>query len=69
MEDKAKYFPQTVAALQSLQETAALLADAARSSTRKSRKTADKLQDLRRQIAEKAARIDAVITKLSGADK
>lgn len=69
MEDKAKYFPQTVAALQSLQETAALLTDAARSSTRKSRKTADKLQDLRRQIAEKAARIDAVITKLSGADK
>lgn len=69
MEDKAKYFPQTVAALQSLQETAALLADAARSSTRESRKTADKLQDLRRQIAEKAARLDAVITKLSGAEK
>ncbi len=69
MEDKAKYFPQTVAALQSLQETAALLVDTAQSSTRKSRKTADKLQDLRRQIAEKAARLDAVITKLSGADK
>lgn len=69
MEDKAKYFPQTVAALQSLQETAALLADATQSSTRKSRQTADKLQDLRRQIAEKAARLDAVITKLSGAEK
>lgn len=69
MEDKAKYFPQTVAALQSLQKTAALLADTTQSSTRKSRQTADKLQDLRRQIAEKAARLDAVITKLSGAEK
>lgn len=69
MEDKAKYFPQTVAALQSLQKTAALLADTAQSSTQKSRQTADKLQDLRRQIAEKAARLDAVITKLSGAEK
>lgn len=69
MEDKAKYFPQTVAALQSLQKTAALLADTVQSSTRKSRQTADKLQDLRRQIAEKAARLDAVITKLSGAEK
>lgn len=69
MEPKAKYFPQTAAALQSLQETAALLEQSAARSVAQNKELTDKLDSLRRQIADKAARIDAVIASLGKAVK
>ena len=69
METKAKYFPQTAAALQSLQETAAELKQAAEHSAAQNKNQADKLSVLRHQIAVKAVRIDAVIASLGKAVK
>lgn len=69
MEPKAKYFPQTAAALQLLQETATLLEQSAARSAAQSKELADKLDCLRRQIADKTARIDAVIATLDKAVK
>lgn len=69
MEPKAKYFPQTAAALQSLQETAALLEQSAARSVAQNKELTDKLDSLRRQIADKTARIDAVIATLDKAVK
>lgn len=69
MEDKAKYFPQTLAALQSLQETAAVLEKAARDSVSENRKLKDKISNLRTRIDNEVSRIDAVINNLSGAAK
>ncbi len=69
MEDKAKYFPQTLAALQSLQETAAVLEEAARDSVSENRKLKDKISNLRIRIDNEVSRIDAVINNLSGAAK
>ena len=69
METKAKYFPQTAAALQSLQETAAELKQAAEHSAAQNKNQADKLSVLLHQIADKAVRIDAVIASLGKAVK
>ena len=69
MEDKAKYFPQTLAALQSLQETAAVLEEAAWDSVSENRKLKDKISNLRTRIDNEVSRIDAVINNLSGAAK
>ena len=71
MEPKAKYFPQTAAALQSLQETAAELKQAAEHSAAQNKNQAEnpELSVLRHQIADKAARIDAVIASLGKAVK
>lgn len=69
MEDKAKYFPQTLAALQSLQETTAVLEEAARDSVSENRKLKDKISNLRTRINNEVSRIDAVINNLSGAAK
>ena len=69
MESNAKYYPQTAAALQSQQETAAELKQAAEHSAAQNKNQADKLSVLRHQIADKAARIDVVIASLGKAVK
>lgn len=69
MEPKAKYFPQTTAALQVLQETAALLEQSASHSATQNQELSAKLTNLRQQIADKTTRIDTVIATLSKAVK
>ncbi len=69
MEDKTKYFPQTLAALQSLQETVATLEKAANASISENRKLKDRLSNLHTQINDKVSRIDAIIDSLTGATK
>ena len=69
MEPKVKYFPEAAASVQSQQETAGELKQDAEHSTAQNKNQADKLSVLRHQIADKAARIDAVIASLGKAVK
>lgn len=65
----AKIFPKTVTALQSLQETIALLEENAAASKQKNKELTANLAGLKKEIAQQTACIDAVIQNLNGALK
>lgn len=67
MESTAKYFPQTAAALAELKESLALLEETAAVSAEEKQQLSLKLAEMRRQITQKAARIEEIIATLNGA--
>ncbi len=69
MEETAKYFPQTAAALAALAETAAVLKENAALSGAEKEELKEKLSSMRQQLADKAACIDEIICRLNGAIK
>lgn len=69
MSETAKYLPKTAAALAKLQESAAILEQAADISVAEQQKLQKKLSVLREQLAEKAQCIDNIIKTLNGAIK
>lgn len=69
MSETAKYLPKTAAALAKLQESAAILEQAADISVAEQQKLQKKLSVLREQLAEKAQCIDNIINTLNGAIK
>lgn len=69
MSETAKYLPKTADALAKLQESAALLEQAADISAVEQQQLKEKLTTLRQQLADKAACIDNIINTLNGAIK
>lgn len=67
MESNAKYFPQTAAALAELKQSLAFLEETAAVSAEEKQQLSFKLTEMRRQITQKAARIEEIIETLNGA--
>lgn len=67
MEQDNKYLPQTAAALLALEETAALLANAAADTSANHSALKQELTNIKKEIAAETSRIDDIIQTLNGA--
>ena len=69
MEKTSNYFPKTLTALNELKSTASLLEKNAQTTLNKNQELSSKTLALKKQIAEKAQKIESIIQNLNGAVK